>query len=791
MRNVCRWAILVLFSAAVAADEWSASFSPADAEAITRDAPFIPLYATLAEGVEQNSPAGRMGLRNGDRLVGLDGLQIYGTGEWDLVRFQRTLSPGTMQVTVWRAGAVLTLVTHEARAVQRMGIGMNTPEGLDVALDQLATPSCGWSSFPRRAGVALLRWQAAAPATAERVWISELARLYGLLADQQWAEAAQLEVKPPEPELARLAAFYHRLALRHEHGEQEPDPGCLGEPRPWYTVNYPYPRLILPELGTFTHPDPAFMDGLARLRSGGGFTAKQASAVIEEMDSQPGEIHFAYALRRAAIDGRHHGGWPFRHADLGKDGARQSMITTLREQIASAGDQAAWSRHCLIGPLLLEARYKPNQESLVPLLKRLNETRSSAPLISYLGFVNARLAIANWRITSLSAQLAHELAEHPFQLTARPSRLFDYARARSAGLELQLPEPYECRWTTHLNELHAALHLPAPLADVRRRLAAAAYKPGVETLTDAQRVALLEEATACFRYHCSFADAQMVSQVIGAGHGVGLRNDFFSELLYRCGGDELDDYVWVGVPLNDLDHLIAEPEHVAGMRKAIAAIPWKDPSAIAAAVEAARVAWGSSGATLVLAEACTAHDQPALAAALSERVVQLYQRIRTYGDIMQFNRQARELFDFKLVSLGVLGKATVPLAIVAGERFARDRNPDQEWDSVQLALAIAYLAADRKGDAAAALIRSFIVGQIDKEMIYWCAGEPVTEAIPARTWLLRQLLAANAIDAGQRNQLLAVLKPTLIDDAFASLLGLDRAKLPTDPQAVKNNANDF
>ena len=138
---------------------------------------------------------------------------------------------------------------------------------------------------------------------------------------------------------------------------------------------------------------------------------------------------------------------------------------------------------------------------------------------------------------------------------------------------------------------------------------------------------------------------------------------------------------------------------------------------------------------------------------------------------------------------GLLSPATVPLAIAIGERCGKGRKPDQEWDSVQLGLAVSYLAAGRRDDALGALGRSFVVGRRDGAPLYWCDGEALQDSVACRTWVLRRIIAAQPLAAAERAQLLVVVRPALIDDAFAAALGVARTALPADPQA--KDANDF
>ncbi len=793
MLSICRLALLCCAVVVVAADEWTEAFGPIDAVAIARDADLLPLCSMVVRSVGPGSVADKAGLRAGDLLVGLDGLRIHGSGEYDLVRFQRPCTRGEMRLAVWRDGGLVTCATRDAQAVQRLGFDFGDPPGaLERALRELAVPACGWESFPRRDGVALLRWSAAAPPTADRTWIAGLARLYALLAEQRWAEAATVVVQPPEPDLAVLADFYHRLALRHAAGEQEPDPARLGRSCAWYTIHYPYPRLSLPALGTFTHPDPAFMAALRDVAEDPAGAHHDPAAACRAMAAQDDEGSYAWRSRCAVIDPARHRDWPFRHEDIANDGPRGAVIATLRAQVAAGGALAQWSRFSLVTALLIQQRGVDGPERTRPFMDALDEVRADAPLLGYFAALNASRALGVWHVNGASEAFIAAIVARPFPLTAQPSRFLDHLRARDAGLAFQLMGPEECRWPAHLSKAYAALARETTVADLRRRLAAAgaADRDQRAPLDLAQRTALMAAGTECFRDAALLDDATLLAGIGAPGAGAGLLTDALSELFYRQTADEEVDANWWTMPRDALDRLTAQPAAVAGMRAAIAAIPWSDAQALVPAVRAADAAWGTGASLLVLAEACAGHGQGELAAAMRQRVVVLYQRLRACAQRVHLNRDWREDFECRLLILGVLSPATVPEAIAAGERCGQRRTPEQEWDSVQLGLALAHLAAGRRDDALAALCRSFEVGRTDPgPVLYWCDGEPLTDTRASRTWILRRVLAAGPLPEVLRKMLLGRVRSALVDDAFLAALGVERKALPGDPRSP--TANDF
>lgn len=794
MLHPLRFTALCLLAACVAADEWADTCGPVDASALAAEARVIELTAPRVARINPGSAAQGMGLRVGDRLVGCDGLRIYGQGEWDLVRYNRPGPPGVMAVAVWRQGALLTLTTRSAEAVRRLGADFGDQPGLENALTTLAAPACGWQSFPRRDGAALLRWAATAPPTADRGWITALAQLYAALAAQDWAAAARMEVQPPEPGLAALAAFYQRLARRHADGEQEPDPQRLGQTPSWYTIHYPYPTLVLPALGAFTHPDPAFMTGLAALRDDPADVRRDGAAAAEALERQADESWYQFCVRKSLLDERNHGGWPYRYTDVWEDARRPGLIAGLRAVAEGGGEQAAWSRFCLLCPLQIAARGLGGAERTRPMLDALRAVRAASPLLGYLGAVQVLRAMGMWEVPEVMQRLDDALVDDPFRLTAKPSRLLDHLRAREASIQLQVIDPADMAWPRRLWLVHGALHRATTVAALRARLAAAAAvdrDPAAGPALDpAQRAELVRTATGTFRYAYSTPDALALGALGAPGRGQGLVLDAFAELFYCQTPFSNPDMATGIAALAAVDPPATQAESVAGMRAAIAAIAWDGP-AVAAAVDGAAAAWGGSAATLVLADACAAHGQAAAASAQRARVTDLQQRIEAYCAGHQATTRARADLAARALPALLLSPATAPLALAIGERADGEIGLEEQCDALQLALALAQLAAGRPDAAEQALERSFTTGRTAAAAQFWLDGAPVAEAAACRTWILRRVLAAGPLAAPRRKQLLAVLRPALIDDAFAGLLGLERGKLPADPHAAAASGNDF
>ena len=99
------WAIVLLMIVMVtcpAAELFDGAFGALDPIAVGTDSELVSQIVPRVVSLDDGSPAKAMGLKVGDRLVGLDGLQVIGKAEWDLIRYRRPHMPTDIRIAVLR-----------------------------------------------------------------------------------------------------------------------------------------------------------------------------------------------------------------------------------------------------------------------------------------------------------------------------------------------------------------------------------------------------------------------------------------------------------------------------------------------------------------------------------------------------------------------------------------------------------------------------------------------------------------------------------------------------------------
>jgi hypothetical protein len=767
------------------ADDFTRELGRFSAAEVAADPWLAGLTAPLVARIDEGSPAKAMGLEVGDHLLALDGLRVIGRAEWDLVRFRRPGRPDGMQVAVLRDDQVLELTSARVLPVGRLGFSFQAEEGWNSALAGIGFTApdsrTRGGDLPPRAALALLRWHAHRDAADDVRWIPALAIRLATLSAGHWAEAAALpplDVPASCPELRRYARYLEAIAAYHAQGEQPPDPAWHHETLLYHVIHYPYPRLHLPALGAFAHPDAAFLKGLGELDQYP--TRARRDLTLGNMRQQEGESSYGWNVRKALVAPKRHGGWPYRHSDLFETDSRSRLLDGLRAEVAGGGPLAEAARFARFPATVVDAVKRDQPRPLQLVLPDVAAMRARSPLLGYLALGVLSRACAFHGATGVREPLRAALLAGPLPDTAQPSLLLRHLRTHEAGLESYILDDEMPELRSHLALVHGALSRPHAFAELQRLLAA----DGVATLPVARRQELLAEMLDYVRDSCQPEDLAAMARLEVPGALV----DAVAEIA-RWHAREEHDQAWLVCEDNAGVRMAWELRLLPRMVAAIATIPWEDAQARTLAVEQARLLAGTPYATLVLAEACAAHGDQRLADALRRRIALLHERCDQLAELQDLGRGIRRwLAEVRLIVCSPQA-ATADLALAAGERCAKLARDGEEWDSLDLYQARAACAAGQTANAVEWLCRSFSATKQDAKPTFLIAATSIDNCRAFRTWLLQRLVSDAGFTPALRQRLVAAARADQVDDGFAGLLQVQRATLTG--TATVPGANDF
>lgn len=791
MHFVRLWLLLSLVQiVAIPVEEFAATFGAVDPVQAGKDPELVSQVSPFVSAIEKDSLAARMGLQVGDCLVGIDGLQVVGLSEWNLARFRNPARPEGLRITVLRRFRITELFSPTVMPGRRVGFSFSdAPHRHLPALRRIGFVVPGdevdlvAARFPRRAALSLLRWHAhRGPEAEDTTWVGDLAKVFAALVRQQWAVAAAMPpVAVPEtcPDLQRLARFYQALARRHADGEQPPDPQLHGEGPTWFTIHYPYPQVRLPELGAFTHPDPAFIPALQQRRLNPGDRDGERIAV-EALAFAENEPQYVFQSRIAVIDPDRHGGWPFRHKEVYERGSRPALLKRIDEMVAAEGPQADWARFTQIQARLVDAGDRQRPQALDGVLPLIAELRRRSPLLGYLALDTTVSGCRFWDVVGVRDTLRSAFAAGPLPQPDLPSRFLDHLRAHEAGLTFHRALQDGMPLVAQLDRVHASLSRPMAFADLQRRLA----DPGVAMLPVAERLHLMEllrdyvrdvaqpqDIIAMARLALPGAMLQVLAD-IADGHAVPEREQEWIRAVSQTSFSDRGD-----------------GEGMVQMASLIGGLPWNDATALSAQAEAVFLAHGNPRATLVLADACAAHGHPQVAEVLRERVRATMAAFSRLADHGRMNRGWRRWFQSLRAGIFCVSPATADLALDAGDLYAQLMREGEDWEATWLCVAQAALARDQTGPAVEWLARSFSAGNRSTDGMFWMGGELLREPRTYRTRLLEQMVTRADFTPAMRSRLIQSAQSDRVDQRFADLLGVPHKSLTGGVAAP--GANDF
>jgi len=779
--------LAIVTASCPAADSFEGAFGALDPVAAGMDPELVSLVVPRVESVDDGSPAKAMGLKVGDRLVGLDGLLVVGKAEWDLVRYRRSDTPKDIRIAVLRDYRVIELRSETVLPGRRVGfsfaeesavrmaalarIGFKVPDDQEIAL-----------TFPPRAALALLRWNAHRGPEESSAWVGEFAVLFTALTNQHWAAAAgQSAIAVPAscPQIQKLERFYRALAAYHAAGEQDPDPNYLGEDLTWYTIHYPYPHVLLPELGAFKHSDAALVTALEELRHHSGEVAF-GRAAVERLVIQEGESDYAHRVKFAVLHPDNHGGWPYRHADIYEAKTRGPILAALTTLAAGEEPLADWSRFTLVTGTLVDVLDKQREKPLAEVLPKVAALRQRSPLLGYLALDVTMGGLSFWNFEGAREPMRTAFNAGPLPSPEQPSRLLQYLRAHEASLAFSRLPKDGLPLCSQLDLIHAALSRPIAFAELQRRLA----DERVADLPIAERVALMAQMRDYVQISCQAEDVRAMARLDLPGALTEALGDFARGQV-RQGKDTswlygANDTIFAAAP---------EQKAVPRMHQLIATIPWTDQGAAEAAIRNAYLIAGTPMAALHLAEVCDAKGFGTVATDLRKRVLGLYDGLDELLAQGKYNRRFRLWILELCPRTCAFFSSTAVRALAAGERYTALQKEGEDWDSVCLYLAHAAMVSGQVGLACDWLCRSFTAAKQDDKPLFMVDGELVTDCRSYRTQLLQAMLELPELTLPLRKRIIAAARHDLVDDRFATLLGVTRASLTG--QGTAPGANDF
>jgi len=221
-----------------------------------------------------DSPAARGGIREGDIVLGVDGMRVFGWREYQLARFRNPLS-STMTLLINHEGDLKWHKLHDLAPGRTVGIDWN----IDMEQDRFAdaVESLGLQPpddkvlaalrmLPPRAAAAIDLWAGEKKASAQddgTAWLQDFIDLYTAIQRRHYSEATAPAHQPPIPYFQRLEKFYLALSTANQPGETPPDVSKSGKTPEFYTLALPVP-VCRPELGDLHFSDLRFKLLLAK-----------------------------------------------------------------------------------------------------------------------------------------------------------------------------------------------------------------------------------------------------------------------------------------------------------------------------------------------------------------------------------------------------------------------------------------------------------------------------------------------------------------------------------------------
>lgn len=396
--------------------------------------------AMIVQRVIHQGPGYQCGLRNGDRVLAINGRRIYSRWEFDYYRNQFNRDHDLqMDLIINRRGHILPLSVRPLMPLRKLGFYEGDDNrNLDEVLERIGVTipvgaAASLRRIPVRALYALDDWlNTPTEGPRNHKWLGEFVALRMHLANQDWDKAKASEHEIPIAYFQKLTDFYLSVAARNREDHATPDPTVHNVSLAYYVFHYPFPRFA-PPLGSFDASDSRFREWVKLLQA--DTTRLDPPPGTDDDDeifqSRSGIHDYLERVKMAIVQPTQMSRWPYRYGGGPlDDNMRSQFIRQLEGMIASHDRDESLYSFALAELYGLDA----NSRGLISLIKRL---RTISPYIAYRTASAAQWAwqfrhgtTKNDELTVLQAYLN----EHPIQITAQPSAFYDFIIPRSRHL---------------------------------------------------------------------------------------------------------------------------------------------------------------------------------------------------------------------------------------------------------------------------------------------------------------------------------------------------------------------
>ncbi|REK18622.1 MAG: hypothetical protein DWQ42_19590 [Planctomycetota bacterium] len=396
-------------------------------------------------------PGLQCGMRQGDRVLAINGQRIYSRWEFDFHRNQLDRANDLqMTLIVNRNGHLLPLTIKPLMPGRRLGfyegeqqlyldqyvagLGLGLPDGVAASLRRI----------PVRATYALMDWiEETEGQQRDLGWLQQFIQLRLALANQQWDKAQAPSQEIPVPYFRTLTDFYLSVAKRHAGGEQIPDPAAHNVSLAYYCAHYPFPKFA-PPLGELTSTD-AYLLAWIKHRHADPASQQQPTLPDGNNDFHRPRSPLDFYLREvklALLWPTEFGNRPlmqnFRDRNNGNtrnvfnnDQFRQETLQQIQSKADQGDEDEAFYSYATVALYALGG----DAESIIAAVRSL---RALSPYMAYRAAARAQRVWMMKHGDSRNEELAKLLTyleENPLQVTPRPSVFYRYVIPRSRYLQ--------------------------------------------------------------------------------------------------------------------------------------------------------------------------------------------------------------------------------------------------------------------------------------------------------------------------------------------------------------------
>jgi hypothetical protein len=210
------------------------------------------------------------GLQQGDIILAVDGLRIFGSREFELARFRNPLST-SMTLLVNRKGDLQWVKFHDLQPGRSLDVSFDTDAEQDrilSAFESLGLPLAddtvrdALRQLPAQSAMELNQW-GKKNQSADTSWVQDFIDLFMAVQGRHFANATKPAHEPPIPYFQKLEQFYLTLADQNQPKEVPPDLTKSGVLPEFYVLALPVPN-YQPPLGAVKSSDRRFQSLLLR-----------------------------------------------------------------------------------------------------------------------------------------------------------------------------------------------------------------------------------------------------------------------------------------------------------------------------------------------------------------------------------------------------------------------------------------------------------------------------------------------------------------------------------------------